>query len=428
MRNLVLVGGLASTLLVGCAGYSSSSRVPTPTAAGLNTNNLIDVSAQIRADKAVNPADLIGLAEKVQTDKKPSATTPRRSVLCLSGGGAYGAYSVGVLCGWTCRGDRPTFDVVTGISTGALIAPFAFLGPKYDPQVRKFYTELENRDIYRLLPVRGLFTESLADNAPLASKIDEMLTCDVMRELAAEHGKGRRLYIGTTEAEGRRFVIWDVGEIACRGTPRDRELIKQVLLGSSAIPGFFPPAKIQVTVNGQKYVEKHVDGGVSQSLFFRPPYVAPEYANNPEAKSSDNTDVYVIVAGKLFGDPDVIKPRSLRIAASDVSTIIYAQTRGDLQRLWTVCTLTGMRFHMAAIRPEFPAPKSSTDFKPDALTAMFNEGVQQVMTGTAWRSTPPSVESGENPLIRSDTNLIYEPRSPDAVSGGLPPAPNRQPR
>src|SRR5262249_10189312 len=156
----------------------------------------------------------------------------------------------------------PAFDVVTGVSTGALTAPYAFLGPKYDGELKRFYTTLETRDVYTLRPVRGLVTESLADNAPLAEQIDMVLTPEIIAEVAEEHRRGRRLYVGTTELESRRFVVWDLGAIACRGTPRDRELIKSILLGSCAIPGFFPPSKIGVTVNGRPYTEQHVDGGV----------------------------------------------------------------------------------------------------------------------------------------------------------------------
>jgi hypothetical protein len=404
-------------MLAGCAHSNRNSHAPSPAAVGLNTNNLIELQGQARSDTANSPADLRALADNTQAGPRPFATSPRRSVLCLSAGGSYGAYSVGVLCGWTCRGDRPQFDVVTGISTGALIAPFAFLGPRYDQQIEQFFTRTESREIYRTRPVRGLFSESVADNAPLAHKVDGMLTFELMRAIAAEHCRGRRLYIGTTEAEGRRFVAWDIGEIASRGTARDRELIKQILLGSSAFPGFFPPAHITVTVNGQPFVEKHVDGGVSQSLFFRAPFVPPDH---PEATRLDDTDVYAIVAGKLYADPKVTKPRALKVVTSDVSAILYAQARGDLQRLWATCAMSGMSFHMTAIRPEFPTPKSSTEFKPDAMRSMFNEGVAQVMAGTVWRTTPPDADPNETPLVRSGTDLIYQPRTPDARFPGQP--------
>ncbi len=402
---------------VGCACRKHHEQAPTPAAAGLNTNNLIDPSAQVPADLAAGPEFRSQVGDGT-FGPQPNPLSHRRSVLCLSAGGTYGAYSAGILCGWSGRGDRPQFDVVTGVSTGAMIAPFAFLGPRYDRQIKDFFTRTESRDIYRIRPFRLVVAESLADNSPLAERIDRMLTVELLRQIAREHVRGRRLYIGTTEAEGRRFVIWDIGEIATRGTEQDRQLIKQVLLGSSAIPGFFPAARIPVTVNGQRFIEKHIDGAATQSLFFRPPYVPPDRAGE---NLLDDVDVYAVVAGKLYADPRVSKPKAIKIATTDVSTIIYAQARGDLQRIWSECARKGMRFHLTALRPEFPTPKTSMQFDPKAMTAMFNEGVQQSLGGTAWRSTPPEGEPDETPLVRSGTNLIYLPRSPDARSMGQRP-------
>jgi predicted acylesterase/phospholipase RssA len=404
----------------GCAG-PDRNRPPTPTDVGLNTRDVIDLSAQSEADRVADLHRFVRAARRTRELARVDPPPPRRTILSLSGGGAYGAYTAGVLCGWTARGDRPDFDVVTGISTGALAAPYAFLGPKYDARLKQFFTELESRDLYRKTPVKGLFGESFADSTPLVRHLDEAVTPDLMAEIAAEHAKGRRLYIGTTEAEGRRFVVWDVGAIACRGTPDDLHLIRLILQGSSAIPGFFPSAKIPVTIDGRRLVERHIDGGTSMSLFVRPPYVPPDKLDDPAAHSLYGSDVYAIVAGKLYADPDPEKPRALSIAGASVSTVIYAQTRGDLTRLWTVCQLAGMNYHMAAIPDAYPAPKSSTEFKRAELLGMFDEGVRQVTAGTAWRSTPPGVAPGEAPLVRSGTDLTHVPPGTILVpgSGGL---------
>lgn len=426
--QLLLVGTLLAVAL-GCRGGLSAHRQPiTAVKAGYNTNNLVDPIAQSDEDDLADMKDLYRLAESLKKKPTPEQIALRRSVLCLSGGGSYGAYSAGVLCGWTASGDRPgcngrpNFSVVTGISTGALIAPFAFLGPQYDEEVRKFYTTIEKRDIFRMKPVRGLFTIALADNTPLAELVDRTITPQIIQEIAAEHRAGRRLYIGTTELEGRRFVFWDIGEIAGRGCAGDRDLIKKILLGSSAIPGFFPPSVIPITVDGKQYVEKHGDGGTSVAIFFRPPYTPPEQRTTT-ANDLAGVDLYMIVAGKLYADPSPMKPRSLSIAASSVSTVIYAQTRGDLQRMYLASVLGGMNYHLAAIPPEYPAPASSTDFRSEPMTRMFNEGYREAATGTLWRSTPPGIEYGESPLKRQGTDLVTQPRSPSstAPSGTTPP-------
>lgn len=403
VRHLVFALLMASSL-AGCANRRGEV---SPVAGGLNTRDLYDIPAQANADRETEPLFHSELIRR-QRQRGPTPSNGR-SVLCLSGGGSYGAYSAGIVCGWTCRGDRPCFDVVTGISTGALIAPFAFLGSAYDAELETFYTTMRTSDVYRLRPIRGLFTEALADNSPLARKLDKAITPDMVDAIAIEHARGRRLYVGTTEVEGRRFVAWDVGAIACRGTPEARELIVQIMLGSSAIPGFFGPQHIPVTVDGRRYVERHVDGGVSQALFFRPPYLPPGISNLEDALKG--TNVYAVVAGKLYADAEVIKPRSLTVAAQTTSTVLYAQCRGDLMRLWTVCQLTGMNYKMTAIPAEYPAPKTSTDFDASMLRGMFDEGVRQIRVGL-WRTSPPGMEPGEEMLVREGTYLIEQPRVP----------------
>lgn len=441
MPRSPLPARLVALFLLGLAcGCHHGRRDPyrglvSPVKAGLNTNDLIDPVAQPDADELNDVRGLFAAAERMKKHPTPEQIARRRSILCLSGGGSYGAYSAGVLCGWTASGDRPgcggrpNFAVVTGISTGALIAPLAFLGPQYDEQVRAFYTTIDQDDIYRLRPVRGLFSAALADNTPLANLIDRVLTPQLVDAVAVEHAKGRRLYVGTTELEGRRFIYWDIGAIASRGRPEDRELIKKILLGSSAIPGFFPPAEIPVTVNGQTYVEKHGDGGVSMSIFLAPPYVPPDQ-RTPETTDLAGVDLYMIVAGKLYADAEPLRPRALTIAESSITAVIYAQTRGDLQRLFLIATLAGMNYRVAAIPADFPAPASSTDFERGPMTAMFNEGYRRAASGQVWRRTPPGVGPGETPLKRQGTDLIYQPRGGTGLTteggpgtGGILPIP-----
>ncbi|MFO0796539.1 MAG: patatin-like phospholipase family protein [Gemmataceae bacterium] len=392
----------------GCGTVRDRLGPPTPTRAGLNARDVIDPPAQAEADAALQSGDLTRVAGEVRTRLAATADPgrPPRHVLCLSGGGSFGAYSAGVLCGWTDAGTRPEFDVVTGISTGSLIAPLAFLGPKYDPDVRRFYTDIRTRDIYVKRVVLGLVSESMADTRPLARKLDEVITPGLVAEIAEEHRKGRRLYVGTTELEGKRFVVWDIGAIACRADPGATDLIKRILLGSSAIPGFFPPSKIAVTVDGRSFVEKHGDGGVSQAIFFRPP---PPDAGPAAAAPLAGTTVWCVVAGKLYADPDPIKPRALAIAGSSVGAVLYAQTRGDLQRIFTLCTLTGMDYRLTAIPDDFDAPKSSAEFEQGPMTRMFDEGYRLARAGEAWRLAPPGLGPRESPLTRSGTALTALP-------------------
>jgi predicted patatin/cPLA2 family phospholipase len=418
----ILLCGLGS----GCQSLRKNRDCPSPVSQGLNVRDMVDKPAQEEFESHFDFKQIAIDAEKYRKmsiadamqNRNPSTPWREKNILCLSGGGSFGAFSAGVLYGWSAKGTRPTFDVVTGISTGALIAPFAFLGPAYDEQMKKFYTTLESKDLYKTKFVRGLFGEAFADNSKLADQVDQVLTPQLMQELAEAHQAGRRLYIGTTAAESKRFVIWDIGAIACKGRPQDKNLIKQVLLGSSGIPGFFPPQHINVDLDGMCLTERHIDGGVSQALFMQPPYVRPEHRSKNPNHDLAGANVYVIVAGKLYADPQKIKPLALALAGQEVSAMIYAQTRGDLQRLFTSCLLTGMNFHMTAIPTEYPAPTSSTAFEIPAMVGMFNEGYRMVCEDRVWRKTAPGIAPGENPNVRGGTCLTYEVRGPISPQQG----------
>src|SRR5437764_1346302 len=136
----------------------------------------------------------------------------------------------------------------------------AFLGPDFDPGLRRFYTTVTNRDVYtKRYEVTGLLSDSLADSTPLANMIAVVADEALLKKVAAEHAKGRRLYVGTTHLDSRRLVVWDMGAIASRGRPEDLELFRKVLLASASIPGFFPPVPLPVEVDGTTVEALHVD-------------------------------------------------------------------------------------------------------------------------------------------------------------------------
>lgn len=398
-----------AVLVVGCSSMTWN-QLPSPIKAGYNPVEVIDPPAQEEASRLIPLTDLVDSEALVRAILRPEVIPPQKNILVISGGGVYGSYCAGVLVGWSCAGTRPEFDVVTGISTGALIAPLAFLGPKYDEALRTFYTSLSNRDLFRIRrSLRAIISESVADNTRMKNKIAEVITPEFLAEVAAEHRKGRRLYIGTTELESRRPVTWDMGEIACRGTPADLQLFRDVILASTAIPGFFPAVKIRVTVDGQLLEEKHIDGGVSASLFFRSPYF-PEDGRPMGRSRLYDSNLYVLVAGKLFQDPEAVnRANFVAVAANSVSSVIYSQTRGDVIRLYTIALLLGLNFNLEAIPPDFPAPTQSTNFDPVEMTKMFNEGYQRAMSNRLWRKFPPGFYPEERPFSRRGTNLANIP-------------------
>ena len=402
--RMALAAALAALATGGCLGRFHQP--PSPLQAGFNPVEVLDPEGEARAGQTWDMRDLFALAERVRSEKKPAVPPPKRNILVLSGGGSFGAYSAGVLVGWSHAGTRPEFDVFTGISTGALIAPLAFLGVAYDCELQNLYTTLRTQDIFRLKKtVRSLFSESLADTSPLAKKIDEIATTDLLRSVAAEHARGKRLYVGTTELESRRPVVWDLGEIATRGTPDDLALFRKILLASASIPGVFPPVTIPVTIGGTPYTERHVDGGVTQALFFRPPVLKPEDSGDAARASLYGSDLTIIVAGKLFADPELAKLRVLNITAGSVSTLIYAQTRGDLLKLYMASIVTGMNYRLAAMHADFATTASAYEFEPKEMTKLFDEGYRQATCENPWRTTPPGVEKSEGAFLRGGPTL-----------------------
>src|SRR6185436_11731498 len=191
------------------------------------------------------------------------------NLLAISGGADDGAFGAGLLVGWTEHGDRPEFDLVTGISAGALIAPFAYLGSDYDRQLAGLFTSYSADQIYQSNVLSGLFGgNALADSAPLAQLIEQYVDARFLKRVAEERAKGRFLLIGTTNLDAQRPVYWDMGRIAQSKDPQAPELFRRVLLASASFPGIFPPVHIQVQAGGRQYEEMHVDGGTTREVFF----------------------------------------------------------------------------------------------------------------------------------------------------------------
>ena len=366
----------------------------------------LDTEAQDAGRSPFRSEEMLEFAQQARQARKPAVSPPRKNILILSGGGSYGAYPAGVLAGWSATGTRPEFDVVTGISTGALLGAFAFLGPSEDCAMQHAYTTIRDRDIYhRNRIIAALLSESLADTRPFAKLIAETATEDRIRRIGIEHQKGRRFYVGTTDLDARRGITWDMGAIAARNTPQDRELFRKILLASAAIPGFFPPVRIPVTVDGRRYVERHIDGGTSSSMIFAPPWVAPALRDKLPPGWLYGSNMYILVAGKLYADPVPVKPRTLAIASNAVSTIVYDQTRSDLHKLFLRSILTGMNYNLSVIPKDLDSPLASTEFDPKGMTRLFNAGAQWAMSGPKWRHDPPGYEAGEGARFRAGIKL-----------------------
>jgi len=321
----------------------------------------------------------------------------------LSGGGLYGAYSVGVLKGWSVSGRRPCFDVVTGVSTGALIAPFAFLGSEYDETLEHGYTSARAGELYHLRAPPALFwSESVADAEPLRSRIEETITPELVAKLAQAHRDGRRLYVGTTDLDTKALVIWDLGAIAAGTDARKVHLIREVLLASCAIPGLLPPVPITIEINGQRRSELLVDGGASASLFL-PRSVLPT------RHGADGTTVYVIVAGKLKPDPRPVERRFWRVSGESLAAILQAQFEGDLLRVFMAAHRAGAVCRLTATPENMSVDAHWLKFDTSVQRRLFEAGYRFGAGGADWMTNPPGLRPEDQEPPRTGVRFVVKP-------------------
>ena len=313
---------------------------------------------------------------------------PMFSMLAISGGGDNGAFAAGLLNGWTAEGTRPEFEVVSGVSTGALIAPFAFLGPKYDSVLKALYTTVSQRDIFRPRNlIVAFFGDAISDTAPLSDMVQRNVDRPLLDAIAAEYGKGRLLLVGTTNLDTMEQVIWNMTAIAASHDPRALNLFRKVLLASAAIPGVFPPVMIDVTVDGERYQEMHVDGGTTAQLFAYPPSFHLE-----SVAARGTWRLYIVRNARLDPEWASVQRRTLLIAGRAVSALIQSQGVGDLYRVYATAQRDGVDFNLAYIPPTFKIQRTE-QFDTAYMRALYQTGYDMAATGYPWQKEPPGFTS-----------------------------------
>ena len=302
------------------------------TAAEASTSRVLDIDGLRRyADDPVT---------KFSFEKDNSTAT--RSYLALSGGGADGAYGVGVLNGWTAARTRPTFSVVSGVSTGGLIAPFAFLGPQYDDTLREVYTSgiaeslLNDPSIVRVLFGSGLF-----GNTRLRELVARYVGPEIMAQVAREHAKGRKLLVVTTDLDTQRTVIWDMGKIAAVGTPEALKLFRDVMAASASIPLVFPPIMIDAEGQGRKFQEMHVDGGVTAPVLTLPEALLFQSGRLP---GNGKMDIYILVNKKIERNFELVSNGTIDVASRSLSAITQSQTRSIISESFSLASVYVIAF------------------------------------------------------------------------------------
>jgi hypothetical protein len=394
VRALALLIPVALACAVGCAGREGRDWVGVPEPLALkNWRNARHADDYRDADSAA--VDGLALAMQGAAPERP-ADKPV-NVLCVSGGGKYAAFAAGALNGWTKTGERPTFDVCTGISSGAAVALMAFLGPKFDSTLADTFLTLNRTDLYVWRPVRGVISGTgLMSSRPLERLLAVRVTPDVVAELATAHRAGRRLFVGTQNVFTHRLVVWDVGALAASERPDAVELVRKVLLAACSIPGIVPPVEFDVTVNGQRFKELHADAGNLTQVFVRTSGPLPP-----------GSAVWVLSAGKTHPNVAKGRPRVIESMALAVSAGLYSLFRADCMKLYALCGVTRSRFHLLAVPNDFQGRSSSMVFDHEESQRLYLTGYQMA-AGEAWQRRPPDGAHGEVPPPRAGTEFVTD--------------------
>ena len=312
------------------------------------------------------------------------------SYLAISGGGADGAYGAGVLNGWSAAGTRPKFAVVSGVSTGALIAPFAFLGPAYDATLRDVYTSgiaeslLDTPSI-----VHALFGSGLFGNARLRELVARYIDQDMLAAIAAEDARGRKLLIVTTNLDTQRTVIWDMGRIAAIGSAQALGLFRDVLAASASIPVVFPPMLIDAEANGRRFQEMHVDGGVTAPVLTLPE--AFLLRNGGFARGL-RMNIYVLINDKVERDFQLVRNSTIDIAARASASVTKTQIRSVLYETYDFARRNNFGFNLTYVDRDVPSP-GSFGFETSYMRSLYQYGFDRARTGDFWAKAPPSDDS-----------------------------------
>ena len=393
-RLISLLAALCTVAVLGACSYPE--RLPAvPRADTTRAQPLGIANARFYADEA--PTDIVAEAQRAavremdqlraEGKKVNPADLPPVAYLAMSGGGDNGAFGAGLLNGWTAAGNRPEFKLVTGVSTGALIAPFAFLGPEYDAGLREVYTTMNAERVFR---VRGLsaalFNDAMADTSPLAKIIAHYADEKMFAAIAREYREGRLLLIGTTNLDAQRPVIWNIGALAASGKPEALELFRKILRASAAIPGLFQPVMIDVEIDGKKYQEMHVDGGAIAQLFLYPASIQTAQMGKRKRVA------YIVRNARLDPNYAMAERQTLNIAGRAIDTMLAASGQNDVLRTYFISVRDGVDYNLAYIGADFDTPKKG-EFDQAYMNALYEYGYRQAAAGLEWHKMPPGLET-----------------------------------
>lgn len=309
------------------------------------------------------------------------------NVIALSGGGADGAFGAGLMVGWTEAGIRPQFDIVTGVSTGALMASFVFIGPQYDQKLAELYTTMRTTDVFTAR-LDGLFGDSLHDTAPLRARIAQAVTEETLNAVAAEHHKGRRLYVATTNLDSGTVSVWNMGAIAASDRPERVELYRDILLASASVPGFFKPVMIPAATG--KGMQMHVDGGVKAPVLLRTFMLSGPYKRK---------NVYILVNGSLrlrsSDHVGAVSPNLTSIAKRSITELLRGLMYKQIYQIYVTVQRAGANFMLTYIPDDVEETRDPLNFEPEEMKRLFEAGRALARSGRVWHPEPPRLENLE---------------------------------
>ena len=378
---------VVSLSLLGCSALERKSAVPAQSLSKAEIAGLPSVRYLISTQAGVDA--LVADATQVEAGRGKNAFQGDANYLALSGGGDDGAFGAGLLVGWSKQGSRPSFNLVTGISTGALIAPFAYLGKDYDPALKQVYTNINPQDIFiNRGIISGIFSDGLADSTPLYQLIAKYVDANFLKKIAYEYNtNGRWLLIGTPNIDAGVPVAWNMGRIASVGTPEAIELFRRIMLASASIPGAFSPVMFDFLVDSQAFQEMHVDGGASTQVFLYPS-AAVQRANELGLKRRSNRQAYIIRNSRLDPRWNETERRTLSVAGRAISQLIQTQGIGDLYRIYAMTKFDHVGFNLAYIGSDFNEPHQE-EFDTKYMNALFQYGYEHGLKGYQWSKYPP---------------------------------------
>lgn len=279
--------------------------------------------------------------------------------LVVTGNGPDNAYGAGLLNGMTDEGNPIEFEVITGVNTGALVASFAFLNEDSDALLKDIYT------------------------TPYEELITRHVTLEFLEKIKAEHEKGRRLFVGTTNLDAQRAVIWDLGEISRFVTVDSLDLFHRVLLASASTSA---TTKIRVEAGGTIYEELHVGAGITNNAYFLPlNSVIGDYLK--ELGLTINTNMYVIRNSSSNPSWGPVENDKASVAARSIETLVKSLTTGDLHRLYSFTEVNGIGFQVITV-PDVFNEKTDQQFDPTYMRKLYDLGYNNGLIGVAWKNNP----------------------------------------